>query len=265
MLEADGIRAHLEHGEAWQIHVAQEVTSTNDAVLALPRGEGSLGVVLFAESQTTGRGRRGTAWFSGPAGSNLSFSCALRPPWPAGCWGRLTHVTALALKRALEAYPPVCPLVKWPNDVYLGEGKVAGILTETERRGRSPALAVVGVGINVNLAPDDLPQSLRDEATSLRAETNTWIDREILAGSILDGLAEVYTAPANDFVAVLDELRSAHCLLGKTVCVRTGHDTIEGLAVDLGPEGELIIEAADGQREKLASADEVRILSPQQS
>ncbi len=259
MLDAEGIAAALEREDAWAIHVVDEVTSTNDAVLNLSVGSGTVGTVLFAERQSAGRGRRGNMWFGGPPESNLLFSCRVQPAWPRRDWGRLTHLTALALKRAIECYPPASPLVKWPNDLYLGDRKVSGILAETKMQGGGKASAVIGVGMNVNVQQDELPLEIRDLATSLREVTGTWIDRESLAAGILDAFTELLTSPADVFSEHLVELKEAHYLLGKPVRVRLGAETIEGTAIDLGTEGELVLEMSQGETRVLTSADEVRV------
>jgi len=259
VLEAEGIVAALESEGAWAIHVVDEVASTNDAVLDLPVGVETVGAVLFAERQTAGRGRRGNVWFGGPPESNLLFSCRVQPNWPLRDWGRLTHLTALALKRALEGYPPASPLVKWPNDLYLGDRKVSGILAETKMQGGGQASAVIGVGMNVNVRQDELPEDIENLATSLREVTGTWIDREGLAAAILDRLAEVLSSPVEAYSVQLAELKDAHYLLGKSVRARLGQDILEGTAIDLGPEGELVFELLSGERRSLASADEVRL------
>lgn len=261
-LDRDAIRECLAQSSAWQIHVADEVSSTNDAVLALLGEQVTEPVVLFAERQTAGRGRRGKAWFGGAPECNLLFSCAVPLGWPAPLWSRLTHVTALALKRAFEAFPQIQPRVKWPNDVYLGDKKVAGILVETEMRAEGKSVAVIGVGINVNVGHDEIPEPLRGLATSLRAETQTWIDREHLAGSILDALNEALKGLEGSFESMLDELRGSHYLLGRAVRAQRGEDSLEGMAIGLGPEGELMLETSEGKLMMLSSADEVRPLNP---
>ena len=172
---------------------------------------------------------------------------------------------ALVLKRAIGDYPPANPLVKWPNDLYLGNRKVSGILVETEMRGEVHAHAVIGVGINVNVGDDEIPADLRDQATSIRAATRTWVDREILAANILDGLTEVLLEPLETFPRVLEELKSSHYLIGKPIRARLGESAVEGVAIDLGPEGELVIETPGGHREQLSSVDEVRVINQPRS
>ena len=259
VLDAESVGVALERKDAWSIHVTDEVASTNDAVLDLPVGSETVGTVLFAERQTAGRGRRGNVWFGGPPESNLLFSCRVRPAWPLRDWGRLTHLTALALKRALEGYPPASPLVKWPNDLYLGDRKVSGILAETKMQGGGEASAVIGVGVNVNVQQDELPEEIRDLATSLREVTGTWIDRVGFAAGILDRLSDILSSPAEAFAKQLAELKKAHYLLGKPVRARLGVKIIEGTAIDLGSEGELVLDVGGGKRCLLASTDEVRV------
>lgn len=252
----------MTSADAWSIHVQDEVESTNDAVLSFPLREGPGGTALFAESQSMGRGRRGNPWIGEPAGANLLFSCALRPVGlPVRRWSRLTHGTSLAMKRVLESFPTLRPQVKWPNDVYLNGRKVAGILVESEvRENAESAVAVIGVGLNVNVSAEDIPEALKTVATSLRVETQTWFDRERLAGDFLDALTEVMEILPHSFGAVLEELKLSHYLLNRSVRARLGGTVREGRAVDLGPEGELILETGGGERLILTSADEVRPL-----
>lgn len=261
-LDPEAIREGMDPSDAWDVHVADEVASTNDAVLEIQNQSAtSMGTALFAEDQTAGRGRRGHAWLGGSPGSNLLFSCRVRPAWPLLQWSRLTHLTALALKRTLEDFPALRPKVKWPNDLYLEDRKVAGILVETHTRGDGSADAVIGVGLNVNWAESDLPDGLRAPATSLRIETGLWVDREALAASVLEALREVLRAPAEAFESALDELRGAHYLLGREVSILMGSERRLATARDLGPEGELVVAwQADGRTEALSNVDEVRLV-----
>ena len=260
-LDTDAIKALMALPEAWDVRMVESCESTNDAVLTLPKTtNGAVGSVLFTERQLAGRGRRGNVWFSGPPESNLIFSCRVSPPWPLPQWVRLTHLTTLALTRALDGYPPALPLVKWPNDIYLGKRKLSGILTETHVRGAGEAVAVIGLGVNVNVLHEEIPEEIPPMATSLREVTGTWIDREALAARVLDALAEILMANPEQFLEFLAELRAAHYLLGKEVRARTCNGLLEGKAVDLGPEGELILQLADGAHLTVSSADEVRLL-----
>ncbi len=257
MLDVEAVAERLKWPEAWHLEAREQVGSTNDAVLT---GEerGEEGAVFFAEIQTDGRGRRGNRWFSGAVGENLAFSCLVTPPWPPQHWGRLTHLTAVALKRVLEDYPPAVPQVKWPNDLYLRGKKVAGILVETEFC-QGSGQAVIGIGLNVNAASDAFPSDIAATATSLRAVTQAWIDREALAAGILDQLTEVLRCPLETFPAILEEITDAHYLLGRAVRARVGSRVLTGMAVALAAEGELVIEDESGRREALTSCEEIRL------
>lgn len=148
-----------------------EIASTNEEALRLAREGAPGGTLVFAESQTAGKGRKGRLWISPPR-TGLYFSLILRPERPRSCWPLLTHVAAVALACSLlelsEAGLIPRPLeleLKWPNDVLLLGKKAAGILLETAGIGGAISAAVVGVGINVGRG--GLPAGLQDQATSV--------------------------------------------------------------------------------------------------
>ena len=147
-----------------RIAVWNRVGSTNDVAA---RGAGSIaneGLVVLAEEQTAGRGRRGRAW-TAPAGSSLLMSVLLFPPEPTADPGWLTALAALAVVEVVAAWSGRDARIKWPNDVRVDGRKIAGILVE-----RGPG-AVIGIGLNVNIRLDQFPDELRDSATSLRILT----------------------------------------------------------------------------------------------
>ncbi len=265
-LDARAIRRALEDAlgprlaAGHELRVVEQTVSTNDDILHLAGRGAPEGTVVFAESQSAGRGRRGDAWIS-PPGTNLLFSLLLRPPVPLAAWTRLPHLAGLALCRALErrfpALPP--PMLKWPNDVYLADRKVAGILVESRAAQGQPPAAVLGIGLNVNLSPERFPPEIRDLATTLRAHTGHLIDRNTLAAAILAEWAGLYPGElTSDFSMVRDELMRRAWLRGKPINVLSGTREITGVAVDVGPEGELILETASGERRSILSADRVR-------
>lgn len=265
-LDARAIRRALEDAlgprlaAAHDLRVVAQTVSTNDDILHLAGQGAPEGTVVFAESQSAGRGRRGDAWIS-PPGTNLLFSLLLHPTVPLAAWTRLPHLAGLAVCRALEQRFPALPplMLKWPNDVYLSDRKVAGILVESlAARGQSP-VAVLGIGLNVNLTPERFPAEIRELATTLRAHTGHLIDRNALAAAILAEWAGLYPAElASDFSTVRGELRQRAWLRGKAITVLSGTREIPGVAVDVGPEGELILETETGERQSILSADRVR-------
>ena len=243
------------------LEIKSETGSTNDdAVEAGTRGAAE-GTVILAERQTAGRGRRGEAWIS-PPGVNLLFSLLLRPEAPAERWTRLPHLAGLAVCRAIEGEFPELPPVKlkWPNDVFLADRKVAGILIESRFLPDSSPAVVVGIGLNVNLQTAQLPEEVRVLATTLRDQVGRLVDRNRLMAAFLAEWATLYPSElASDFTKPREDLRRRAWLLGRSLTVVQGDREVLGSAIDLGPEGELILESpTTGKRETIVSADRVR-------
>ena len=166
------------------IRVFEETTSTNDVMEKLARDGVKEGVVVFAESQTKGRGRLGRNWIS-PARKGLWFSVLLRPNLRPQETTQLTVVAATALRRAIQAETGLKPEIKWPNDLLLGGKKVAGILTEMSAELDRVRHIIIGIGVDVNLDAAELPADLRKIATSLKIEAGETISRAELAAAIL--------------------------------------------------------------------------------
>ena len=132
------------------IHVFQETTSTNDIVEKFARDGLKEGVVVFAETQTRGRGRLGRKWVS-PAGKGLWFSILLRPQLRLEMVTQITIAAATALARAIRLQTELRPEIKWPNDVLIRGRKTAGILTELAAELDRVAHVILGIGVDVNL------------------------------------------------------------------------------------------------------------------
>jgi BirA family biotin operon repressor/biotin-[acetyl-CoA-carboxylase] ligase len=218
-----------------QILVFEETASTNDVAARLAAGHRREGLVVFAESQTKGRGRHGRAWVS-PRGRGLWFSVLLRPRFPLT---RLTVAASVAVARVAGKQARI----KWPNDVTLQGRKLAGILTEVR-----DGAAILGIGVNVNCRDQDLPAELH--ATSIQTE-----DRPGLAAKLLGELDELYRRAADDFPAVSAEWARLCTTLGKHIAVRLGHRRIEGHAQALDEDGALLIRRDSGQIERIVGAD----------
>ena len=226
------------------------VGSTMDEVARLAALGASEGTAVVAEAQTTGRGRAGRVWES-PPGSAILLSVLLRPTVPPSRLGALPLTIGVAVAEALEATVIVRPRLKWPNDVWLGERKVAGILTMT-RTGADEAFAVVGIGVNVNSAVDSLPPG----ATSLLVETGGPVDREAVLSSLFDRLNDAYRA----FVAaggrpVLHAWRSRAAFLGETVTVEVGGARRTGVFQDVADDGALLLSTRDGWEERVVMGE----------
>ncbi len=207
------------------------------------------GALILAETQTAGRGRRGRGFFSPPGGS-LYFTLILRPSHEE--YARLPLAVPLAVCRAC-AREGVAARIKWPNDVWVGERKLSGMLIDGET-GPEGLTAYAGVGVNVNADPT-LDAALRDTATSLSRELGREVERESLLARICDELEEALAAPEPGLV---DSYRVLSLVLGRQVRVEEGgdgDDSYEGRAVDIAPDGALIVELSDGERLVALAAD----------
>lgn len=234
------------------------VPSTQEICRDLARRGAPEGTAVLAREQTAGRGRASRAWVSPSGGLWMSF--VLRPSRPLAEWSRITPVVAVAAARAVESlaressaressvreslaresslppHPAAQPVaIKWPNDLYVADRKLGGILAETD----GPAV-IVGVGINVR---NELPVGLAATSLSdLRVET----EPAVLAERLGDELAPLYDAFQAGAFIVREELRARFYLRGRDVTLGRGSDAVRGRAVDVGPEGELLVETAGG-------------------
>jgi BirA family biotin operon repressor/biotin-[acetyl-CoA-carboxylase] ligase len=163
------------------------VASTPSTQLLLPP-EAPEGALVTAGEQTAGRGRLGRRWLA-PAGTSLLCSLQLRPDVPGERLPELTGVAAHAVGEAVAALTGLETELKFPNDVLVDGRKLAGVLAEA-REGR----VVLGIGINVNVADEELPLEVDRPATSLLAETGRELDRAELLAEVLDRLERRYDA-----------------------------------------------------------------------
>lgn len=175
-----------------EIVVLEQTESTNDMVRAMSGGDWPEGLVVFAEHQTAARGQRGNKWES-TAHKGLWFSILLQPHLPIQDSARLTSWAAKAIASTIESHCRLKAWIKEPNDVYIGDRKVAGVLVEMCARAQAAHVAVVGIGLNVNQTISDFPEELRDRATSLAMLRRGRVDRHQLAVALLENLDRAYT------------------------------------------------------------------------
>ena len=247
-----------------EVQVHEEVVSTNDTVRALGLGGFPHGLVVLSESQTGGRGRRGSRWESPPQKS-LLLSILLRPSSEREDWVKINPLTALAISRAIASTAGIEPEIKWPNDVFIGGKKVAGILAETVTSGQAGAFIVLGMGINVNTHSEEFPPELRGEATSIvsqlsDSDENTRLDRNEFAIALLRHLNTLLPLAGAGFTSVFEEMRDRSMLLGKAVKLEIEGEEITGLAEDFTEMGHLILRLPDGSVRVCSGANLVRLV-----
>jgi len=201
-LSADKLRAELDPTIIGrEIVVLEETASTNDSVLERISDSTPEGLVVFAERQTAGRGQRNNFWESAH-GKGLWFSILLRPKIDIGNSHRLSEWAAGTIAETISNEFALPASVKLPNDVYVAEKKVAGVLVEMRAQKNAPHIAIVGIGVNVNHQREDFSEELRDRATSLataldrsakgRIRRGEQIDRHQFAIALLKNLDRSY-------------------------------------------------------------------------
>lgn len=176
-----------------KILVYDTLDSTNTrAMLLASQGEPE-GTVVVADSQTGGRGRFGRSWIS-PPGVNLYMSVILKPLVPAGKAWVLTFLGALAVIEAIEQLTGLRAMGKWPNDVFLKGKKTAGVLAETSSgSGGIINYLVLGIGVNLNLEVQELPEDLRTIATSVRTHCGRTLNRSLFVAELINRMDDMYT------------------------------------------------------------------------
>jgi len=237
------------------IRVFTRTSSTNDVVEKLARDGVAEGVVVFAEEQTSGRGRLGRAWVS-PAGKGLWFSVLLRPRLRPDEATQVTVAAAAALCRALRRETGLPLAVKWPNDLTCRGRKLVGLLTELSADPDSIRHVILGIGVDVNLERGDFPPELRAIATSLRLELGRAVDRPHLAAALLRALDEDYQRLCRgEFRSLADEWARYCTTLGRRVTIVWGTRRLEGWAEALDDSGALLVRTDHGHLERVLGGD----------
>jgi len=237
-----------------------ETPSTNDLAWEAADAGAPDGTVVVADAQPRGRGRAGRSWHTVP-GRGLALSVLVRPGCDRRQGGLLPLVAGLALARGLESLG-VVPTLKWPNDLLVGARKLAGILCEGRRLPDGTDAAVIGVGVNVSHVRSDLPEPLRDVATSLSLE-GCRVTREQVAASFLNALEPLWNGlEEGDRGPVLDAWKERAGGWGRPVTVRTPVGTLSGIARDLSPDGGLVLRLESGS-EVVALAGDLEISAGQ--
>jgi BirA family biotin operon repressor/biotin-[acetyl-CoA-carboxylase] ligase len=216
-----------------------DVSSTNDAAAALADQGAPEGTVVVANAQSAGRGRQGRTWVS-PPGAGLYASALLRPRSPAPL---LTIAAGVAVAEGIQRATGLTTDLKWPNDVFVGGKKLAGLLAEASG---SPAAIVLGFGINV--MPAAYPPDVAVRATSLEGELGRLVDRGLLLVECLGRLAVRYAdlggGRGEDVVEAW--CTRATATFGRRVRGEAGGMPIEGVVEALDAQGALVVRTVRG-------------------
>jgi BirA family transcriptional regulator, biotin operon repressor / biotin---[acetyl-CoA-carboxylase] ligase len=245
--------------EPFRVTWCEETGSTNADLVELAREGGVHGAVLVADHQTAGRGRLGRTW-SAPPGSALLCSVLLRPPPSAPIHGGVWAM-ALAAQAAAASVAGVTAELKWPNDLMIGERKLAGILAEAVAEpGEGGATGAVIVGIGLNVSWSHPPPDVAARAVTLEALAGRRVDRGLLLRALLVDLGPLLKLWATDPDALAARYRAALATIGRAVRVTLADREIEGEALDLTAEGALVVATDSGP--VVVSAGDVVHLRP---
>ncbi len=202
--------------------------------------------VILAERQTMGAGRMGRSFLS-PGGVGIYLSYVLAPRCGGEKLSLLTSCAGLAVCGAIAACTGLSPRIKWPNDIILEGKKVCGILTRLVSDGEDGSIGWAIIGIGINVAQERFPEELRDKAISVRMAGGTVLRAELAAELVrqLDSIFDAGGWQAGD-PAILADLRRLSCTLGQKVVVSAPQGSRQGEAVDIAPDGSLLVRFDSG-------------------
>lgn len=227
------------------VELREEVGSTQEVARELAAVDAPGGTLVISRRQAGGKGRLGRVWGSPEGG--LWMSLLLRPDFGPELAPRITQAASVAVARTLIGLG-VEARIKWPNDILVGGRKISGVLAESNtipgENGPRLGFVILGIGLNVNLDPEDLGLSER-RAASVRGE----LGRDVPLAEVLSCLIpnlETMLDEIEDFRDTLKDLRELSDTLGRRVRVRRLGEVVEGMAVDIDPEGALMLSTRSG-------------------
>ena len=266
----------LSEARMERVVVLDSVDSTNRYLVQMAHEGAPDGQVVIANSQTAGRGRLSRSFHS-PEGMGVYFSYLIRPEQSAkiqenndalqsgavkeelspAAWTKVTSMTAVAVSDAVEVVCGVRPRIKWVNDLYLGEKKICGILTQmdTEPGSGQVRSIVIGVGVNVHHKTEDFPEEIRDVAGSLLTETGKHIPRMLLASEMTRAMDRMRASIADPDGHYLARYREASMLPGTDVTVISGDVQRTAKALSIEDDYALRVRYDDGTEECLRGGE----------
>ena len=229
------------------INVGKQLTTDGDI--------GKLhGMVIIAEEQTGGVGRMGRAWVS-PSGG-IWITIILKPHMPVYHIFMITMAGSIAVARAIRKEYDIGALIKWPNDVFIGNKKVAGLLLELSAEADVVHHALLSIGIDVNVPISNFSPELQDRITSISIELGHEVDRAALLARILKEFESRFLlVESGEYDTIIQEWKSISCTLENRVQIRTLKNSFEGDAVDIDEFGALIIRKENGRLERVIAGD----------
>jgi BirA family transcriptional regulator, biotin operon repressor / biotin---[acetyl-CoA-carboxylase] ligase len=239
----------------WRLHFLPVVDSTNREAMKLAREGAAEGTVVFADSQTSGKGRLRRVWQS-PPGCNLYVSFLLRPAIAPVDAARITLTAGVAVAEMISTFCCEGVGLKWPNDVLIRGRKVCGILTEMKTTGPDLDAVVVGIGLNVNIAAEDFDPAYRHTATSMREETGKTFRREVVAFQLCNHFEKWYQIFLREgFATVREQWLSHSGMTGRHMRILFQGEVQEGVVVGIDFDGALLLDDERGSVRRIIAGD----------
>jgi BirA family transcriptional regulator, biotin operon repressor / biotin---[acetyl-CoA-carboxylase] ligase len=239
----------------WRIHYLVHATSTQDAAASLAAEGAAEGTVVIAETQSAGRGRMGRRWHS-PPGASLYATIILRPTTPVAEVARLSLVAGVAAAEALETVALGIVALKWPNDVWLRGKKTGGIIAEAiTEPNQKLACVLLGIGLNLNLAENEIPGELKEIATSVLIETGRKCDRVKIAAELFSHFDSRYMElETSGFASIAPVWTHYSALKGEQVTVVNAGARETGVVAGIDKDGALLLES-EGKVKRILAGD----------
>jgi len=232
----------------------QKTESTNMIAKNLATDGAREGTVVITDEQTKGRGRLNRTWLS-PANKNILMSVIFRPELEVSKIFSLTMLTSLAVVNGIKETTGLRSLIKWPNDIFIKDKKVGGILTEFNADHNRVNFSIVGIGLNVNFNPLLYPE-IKDTATSLSVHLGGKISRVRLVQSILRHIDKAYNTLNNgNGFQIYKEWKACSLIIGRRVKIVSSGKIEEGIAESLHEDGRLTLKCEDGTQKEILNGD----------
>lgn len=252
------ILSFLPPEHPWQQNLIcfDSIGSTNDFAKEIAKQNAPEGTVIVASSQTAGRGRLGRS-FHAPAGLGLYFSLIIRPMCRPEQLLHLTCAAAVAVCQACELCTGFRPRIKWTNDLVAGNQKLGGILTELSVSSKTGLVewAVIGIGINCRHHKQDFPPELQDMACSMLQVTGKDTDPAHLAACLIQSFWGINSLLLTDQESIMNAYRKDCMTVGRDIVLLRGDCKRYGTALDIAPDGGLIVRFQDGSMETVQSGE----------
>jgi len=235
------VKSLSQADELLEIEVHSLIDSTNSYLLRKLPNQLSQGQVCLTEYQSAGRGRRGREWIS-PFGSQIYLSMYWYLEQGLSAAMGLSLVAALAVSDAIYEITNIEVQLKWPNDIYLGGVKLAGILIDLEGQALEPSHSIIGIGLNLNM-PDQVALKIDQNWTDLESHSNKVIDRNLLSARLIHFLYQRLQKQQDEGLSsMLEEWHKQDLYLDKKVKLITGERELKGICRGVNNQGALMLE-----------------------